>query len=348
MSVLAEDLAPVKAVHCRRKTGDDIDVRRSGNTVSRGRDLASTGVQTAGGDRSLEAWVSGFGHYLAVERRLSVPTQRVYERDVRAWLQTLPSNSSVEVVARLTRDNAVSFLARSRASGLSPRSIARRVAGLRAFCRYLLHEEVLAVDPLIDLQTPRLPQRLPHFLSLDEVDRLLRQPCLETPRGCRDAAMLEALYATGLRVSELVSLPMSALHLTEGWVKVRGKGGKERLIPLGEQAVACIRAYLGGARDALTRGERSPHVFVNGRGQAMTRQGFWKLLRVYAQQAGILKPMSPHTLRHSFATHLLEQGADLRSVQQMLGHSDISTTQIYTHVLEARLRSAYQRYHPRA
>jgi integrase/recombinase XerD len=297
---------------------------------------------------SLERWVSGFTHYLAVERRVSLHTQRVYERDVRAWLQTLPQRSGVEVTALLTRDNVVKFLAQSRASGLSPRSVARRMAGLRAFCRYLKQEEVLPVDPLLDLQTPRLPQRLPHFLSLDEVDSLLRQPCLETPRGRRDAALLEVLYATGLRVSELVSLPLSALHLAEGWIKVRGKGGKERLIPLGEQAVACIRAYLEGAREELMRGGRSPQVFVNGRGEGLTRQACWKLLRRYARQAGIGKPMSPHTLRHSFATHLLEQGADLRSVQQMLGHSDISTTQIYTHVLEARLRSAYQRYHPRA
>jgi integrase/recombinase XerD len=297
---------------------------------------------------SLERWVSGFTHYLAVERRLSLHTQRVYERDVRAWLQALPQGSNAEVAALLTRDNVVKFLAQSRASGLSPRSVARRMAGLRAFCRYLKQEEVLPVDPLLDLQTPRLPERLPHFLSLDEVDHLLRQPRLETPRGRRDAAMLEALYATGLRVSELVSLPMSALHLAEGWIKVRGKGGKERLIPLGEQAVACIQAYLVGAREELMRGRRTTQVFVNGRGEGMTRQGFWKLLRRYARQAGITKPMSPHTLRHSFATHLLEQGADLRSVQQMLGHSDISTTQIYTHVLEARLRSAYQRYHPRA
>jgi integrase/recombinase XerD len=297
---------------------------------------------------SLERWVSGFTHYLAVERRLSLHTQRVYERDVRAWLQALPQRSNTEVAALLTRDNVVKFLAQSRASGLSPRSVARRMAGLRAFCRYLKQEEVLPGDPLLDLQTPRLPERLPHFLSLDEVDHLLRQPRLETPRGRRDAAMLEALYATGLRVSELVSLPMSALHLAEGWIKVRGKGGKERLIPLGEQAVACIQAYLVGAREELMRGGRTTQVFVNGRGEGMTRQGFWKLLRRYARQAGITKPMSPHTLRHSFATHLLEQGADLRSVQQMLGHSDISTTQIYTHVLEARLRSAYQRYHPRA
>jgi integrase/recombinase XerD len=161
--------------------------------------------------------------------------------------------------------------------------------------------------------------------------------------------MLETLYATGLRVSELVALPIAALHLTEGWIKVRGKGGKERLLPLSEPAVERLQAYLAGSREHLMRrGGRTAQVFVNGRGEGMTRQGFWKLLRGYARQASIAKSLSPHTLRHSFATHLLERGADLRSIQQMLGHSDISTTQIYTHVLEARLRSAYQRYHPRA
>ena len=297
---------------------------------------------------ALERWVTGFTHYLAVERRLSLHTQRVYERDVRAWLRTLPQHGNSEVTGMLTRNGVLRFLAQSRASGLSPRSLARRLAGLRAFCRYLRQEGVLATDPLLDLETPRLPQRLPHFLSIGEVDRLLRQPRLDTPRGLRDAAMLEALYATGLRVSELVSLPMSALHLAEGWIKVRGKGGKERLIPLGEQAVGRLQAYLTGARERLMHGGRTTQVFVNGRGAGITRQGFWKLLRGYARLAGIRKPMSPHTLRHSFATHLLERGADLRSVQQLLGHSDISTTQIYTHVLEARLRSAYQRYHPRA
>jgi integrase/recombinase XerD len=297
---------------------------------------------------SLERWVTGFTHYLAVERRLSLHTQRVYERDVRAWLGAVPQRRNAEVATLLTRDGVVKFLARSRASGLSPRSLARRMASLRAFCRYLKQEGVLAVDPLLDLQTPRPPQRLPHFLSLDEVERLLRRPHLDRPRGLRDAAMLEVLYATGLRVSELVALPMSALHLAEGWIKVRGKGGKERLIPLGEQAVTRLQAYLTGGRERLMRGGRTVQVFVNGRGEGMTRQGFWKLLRGYAQQAGVTKPLSPHILRHSFATHLLEHGADLRSVQQMLGHSDISTTQIYTHVLEARLRAAYQRYHPRA
>ena len=297
---------------------------------------------------SLERWVTDFIHYLAVERRLSRHTQRVYERDVRAWVRALPQRGNSETAGVLTRDGVLRFLAQSRASGLSARSLARRMAGLRAFCSYLRQEGVLATDPLLDLETPRLPQRLPHFLGIDEVDRLLRQPRLDTPRGLRDAAMLEVLYATGLRVSELVSLPMSALHLAEGWIKVRGKGGKERLVPLGEQAVGHVQAYLAGSRERLMRGGRTTQVFVNGRGQGLTRQGLWKLLRGYARQAGIAKPISPHTLRHSFATHLLERGADLRSVQQMLGHRDISTTQIYTHVLEARLRSAYQRYHPRA
>jgi integrase/recombinase XerD len=297
---------------------------------------------------SLEPWVTGFIHFLAVERRLSLHTQRVYERDVRAWIRASPHHENGDVSTLLTRDGVLRFLAQSRADGLSPRSLARQLAGLRAFGRYLRQEGVLATDALLDLETPRIPQRLPHFLSVEEVDGLLRQPRLDTPRGLRDAAMLEVLYATGLRVSELVTLPMSALHLVEGWIKVRGKGGKERLIPLGEQAVARLRAYLSGPRERLRRGHRTTQVFVNGRGTGMTRQGFWKLLRGYASRAGITKSISPHALRHSFATHLLERGADLRSVQQMLGHSDISTTQIYTHVLEARLRAAYQRYHPRA
>jgi integrase/recombinase XerD len=307
-------------------------------------------VDDRAGDMEMawDHWVTSFIHYLAVERRLSLHTQRVYERDVRAWLRALPQRGKVSVAGMLSRDGVLRFLAQSRASGLSARSLARRMAGLRAFCRYLKQEGVLLTDPLLDLETPRPPQRLPHFLSIDEVDCLLRQPRLDTPRGVRDAAMLETLYATGLRASELVGLPMSALHLTEGWLKVRGKGGKERLLPLGEPAIERLQAYLVGSREHLMRGRRTTQVFVNGRGEGMTRQGFWKLLRGYAGQAGIIKPLSPHTIRHSFATHLLERGADLRSVQEMLGHSDISTTQIYTHVLEARLRSAYQRYHPRA
>jgi integrase/recombinase XerD len=297
---------------------------------------------------SLERWVAGFTDYLAVERRLSLQTQRVYERDVRAWLHALPNHGGADGLPMLTRDGVLRFLDQSQARGLSARSLARRLAGLRAFCRYLRREGVLAADPLLDLETPRIPRRLPHFLTFEEVERLLRQPRVDTPRGLRDAAMLEVLYATGIRVSELVCLPMSALHLAEGWIKVRGKGGKERLVPLGEQAVAGLQVYLSGPRARLMHGQHTTYVFVNGRGEGMTRQGFWKLLRGYARQTGITKPISPHTLRHSFATHLLERGADLRSVQQMLGHSDISTTQTYTHVLEARLRAAYQRYHPRA
>jgi integrase/recombinase XerD len=305
-------------------------------------------ASVSGAEVGLERWVAAFTQYLAVERRLSPHTQRAYERDVRAWAQVAQDKGAGDIGAMLSRPSLLRFFTRSRAGALSPRSLARRMAGLRAFCRFLRREGALSVDPLVDVETPRLPPSLPRFLTVAEVERLLRQPRLDTPRGRRDAAMLEVLYATGLRVSELVMLPLSALHLQEGWIKVRGKGGKERLVPLGEQAIDRLQAYLTGARPVLMRGRRSPQVFVNGRGSGMTRQGFWKLLRGYARQAGIGTALSPHTLRHSFATHLLERGADLRAVQQMLGHTDISTTQIYTHVLAARLRSAYQRYHPRA
>jgi integrase/recombinase XerD len=297
---------------------------------------------------SAERWVTGFMQHLGVERRLSLHTQQAYGRDVRAWLNASQQRGHAEMAEALSRPFLLEFLADSRQAGLAPRSLARRLASLRAFYRYLRHEGILTDDPLADLDTPRVPSRLPHVLSVDEVDRLLRQPRPDTPRGCRDAAMLEVLYATGLRVAELVSLPMRALHLTEGWLTVLGKGGSERLVPLGDQAAERLRAYLAGPRAQLMRGSRTIQVFVNGRGGAMTRQGFWKLLRRYARQAGITRPISPHALRHSFATHLLDRGADLRVVQQMLGHRRISTTQIYTHVLEARLRAAYQRYHPRA
>jgi integrase/recombinase XerD len=292
--------------------------------------------------------MAAFRQYLAIERRLSPHTQRAYERDVRAWWRMAQGDGQDDPIAMLNRAHLRRFLARSRDGGLSPRSLARRMAGLRAFCRFLHREGALAVDPLLDIDLPPLPPPLPRFLTVAEVERLLRQPRPETPRGMRDAALLEVLYATGLRVSELVALPLSALHLQEGWLKVRGKRGKERLVPLGDQAVERLRAYLAGPREALMGGQRTPQLFVNGRGRPLTRQGVWKLLRRYARQAGISCALSPHVLRHSFATHLLERGADLRSVQQMLGHADVSTTQIYTHVLAARLQSAYHRYHPRA
>ena len=297
---------------------------------------------------ALQQRVDEFIQHLAIERRLSPHTQHAYRRDVQAFLKASREGNTGNGTEMLARPHVVSFLAHSREKGLSARSLARRLSALRAFCRFLRQQGDLAFDPLLDLETPRIPPRLPRLLSLHEVDRLLQQPRPDTPQGVRDAAMLEVLYATGLRVSELVSLPLSALHLAEGWIKVRGKGGKERLVPLGEQAVERLRTYLAGPRAVLMRGSRGMHVFANGRGGAMTRQAVWKLLGGYARRAGITRSISPHVLRHSFATHLLEGGADLRAVQQMLGHTDISATQIYTHVLEARLQAAYQRYHPRA
>src|SRR5919201_1879319 len=224
--------------------------------------MATSGARGRGGEMALERWVTGFTQYLAVERRLSWHTQRAYERDVRAWLGTAGRQGITDMTAVLTRGCLLKFLDHSQTQGLSPRSLARRMASLRAFCRFLRQEGVLTTDPLFDLATPRVAPRLPRLLSVDEVDRLLRQPRLHTPRGIRDAAMLEVLYATGLRVSELVSLPMSAVHLAEGWIKVRGKGGKERLVPLGEQAVERLRAYLAGPRERLARGAHATQVFV--------------------------------------------------------------------------------------
>jgi integrase/recombinase XerD len=298
---------------------------------------------------AIEQLVAGFGDYLAVERRLSLHTQRVYERDVRAWLRALPQHDHSEVAEMLTREGALQFLEDSRARGLSPRSLARRMAGMRAFCRYLRQEGVLAIDPLLDLGTPRAPRPLPRTLSQQDIDKLLQQPSRTSPRGLRNLAMLEVLYATGLRVSELVSLPMSALHLMDGWLKIRGKGSRERPVPIGEPAIAALKVYLGGPRAALLgKHKPGPYVFLSNRGTAMTRQGFWKLLRGYIEKAGIITPASPHTLRHSFSTHLLEGGADILSISRMLGHRDLSTTEIYAHVAPSHLWEAYKRYHPRA
>jgi integrase/recombinase XerD len=224
-------------------------------------------------------------------------------------------------------------------SGLAPRSVARAVACVRGFYRFTAAEEKRDSSPADDLRPPRAWAALPKFLSLDEVDRLLEQPDTSTPRGLRDKALIEVLYATGLRVSELID---------EGYLTCIGKGDKQRMVPLGHEAGDWVRRYIRDGRPALLRKKRSPWLFVNARdGGPLSRVGFWKVLKEYGLKAGLTRDLSPHVLRHSFATHLLERGADLRMIQMMLGHADLSTTQIYTHVLEARLRTAYDKFHPR-
>jgi integrase/recombinase XerD len=233
------------------------------------------------------------------------------------------------------------------ASGLSPRSVARAVACVRGFYRFVALEQKRDESPAEDLQAPRAWPALPKFLSIEEVDKLLAQPDPSTPRGLRDKALIELLYATGMRVSELVALQPGDLHLDEGYLTCVGKGDKQRIVPIGQEATEWVRRYLRDARPELAR-RSSRWLFVNARdGKALSRVGFWKVLKEYGIKAGITRSLSPHVLRHSFATHLLERGADLRAIQVMLGHADLSTTQIYTHVLEARLRAVYDKFHPR-
>jgi integrase/recombinase XerD len=232
--------------------------------------------------------------------------------------------------------------------GLSPRSVARTVAAVRGFYRFLVIDRRLDSSPADDLRPPRAWPALPKCLSLEEVDTLIAQPDVSTRLGLRDRAMIELLYATGLRVSELVGVREADLHLDEQYLTCIGKGSKERIVPIGAQASHWIRAYQATRRRELLKGRKSPRLFLNARGGSLSRVGFWKILKQHARRARLPRTLSPHVLRHSFATHLLERGADLRAIQMMLGHADLSTTQIYTHVLEARLRNVYERFHPRA
>jgi len=284
--------------------------------------------------------------YLRDVRRMSRNTVESYARDL-ALLATFADKRSAAVDG-LQRQDLEAFVRQLMSSGLAPRSVARTVACVRGFYRFMATEQNRDSSPADDLRPPRAWAALPKFLSLEEVDRLLEQPETSTPRGLRDKALIEVLYATGLRVSELIALRAGDLNLDEGYLTCIGKGDKQRMVPLGHEAADWVRRYIRDGRPALLRKKRSPWLFVNARdGGALSRVGFWKVLKAYGIKAGITRDLSPHVLRHSFATHLLERGADLRMIQMMLGHADLSTTQIYTHVLEARLRAAYDKFHPR-
>ena len=292
--------------------------------------------------------ISAFLDHLRVERRLAAHTIESYARDL-AGLAGFAKQTKRALPA-LDRRALEQFVRDQITRGQSPRSVARAVAAVRGFYRFLVLERRLEHSPAEDLQPPRAWPALPTFLSLEEVDALLAHPDVTTPLGLRDRAMFELLYATGMRVSELIGVRAVDLHLDEHYLTCIGKGNKERLIPIGEQAARWIERYQTKARPGLTRrvkGRATPHVFVNGRGGPLSRVGFWKILKRYGRQASLPRMLSPHVVRHSFATHLLERGADLRAIQMMLGHADLSTTQIYTHVLEARLRAVYNRFHPR-
>jgi integrase/recombinase XerD len=289
--------------------------------------------------------IDAYLDHLRVERRLARLTVESYSHDLVA-LARFAEAAGVAVEA-LSRQDLEAFVRGLMSSGLSPRSTARAVACVRGFYRFLVLDRRLDASPADDLRAPRAWPALPRFLSPEEVERLIAAPDSGTPLGLRDRAMIELLYATGLRVSELVGLNAADLNLDAGYLTCTGKGGKQRLVPMGDQAVSWVRRYLGEARPGLAHGRSASRLFMNARGGMLSRVGFWKILKGHSVRAGLPRGLSPHVLRHSFATHLLDRGADLRAIQMMLGHTDLSTTQIYTHVLDARLRTIYERFHPR-
>lgn len=289
-----------------------------------------------------------FLHHLQIERGLALNTITSYRRDLTLYIEYLKKEKSITNLNEVTRNEIVSFLSSLKEQGKSTATISRNISSIRSFHQFLLREQIVQHDPSLYIETPKLARLLPQVLTTEEIDCLLNIKAT-SPLAIRNKAMLELMYATGLRVSELVTLQVSDVHLTMGFVRCFGKGSKERIIPLGDMAKEALELYLSGARDELIRKNRSETaLFVNHHGKPLSRQGFWKIVKSLALEAGLTKEITPHTLRHSFATHLLENGADLRSVQEMLGHADISTTQIYTHITKTRLKDMYEKYHPRA
>ncbi len=281
--------------------------------------------------------------YLSVEKGLARNSVDSYKRDLQRYFVFMKTKKPDDITPR----DIGSFLAHLSSEGLATPSAARCLSAVRGFHRFLLLDKLADTDPTVNIEAPRGWVRLPKSLSSADVDVLLDQPDSATPIGLRDKAMLELLYATGLRVSELVGLTIKDINLERGYLIVLGKGAKERGVPLGETAAAAVKQYLAQGRPALLRGKISEHIFISSMRRGITRQMFWERIRFYADKAGIGKRITPHTLRHSFATHLLDNGADLRAVQAMLGHADISTTQIYTHVSRERLKQIHEKYHPR-
>jgi integrase/recombinase XerD len=287
-----------------------------------------------------------FLHYLVVEKGLSQNTIEAYSHGLVRFLDHLRGRKVLDI-REVGKVDVQGFLVALKKKSLSAKSIVRDLAAIRSFFRFLIQEGFLESNPVENLESPKVAKTLPEILSLKEIERILEQPNVQTPLGVRDRAMLEMLYATGMRVSELTHLPTHQVSLEGGYVLLYGKGSKERIVPLGSEAMKWVALYLKAARGTLSKGKESPSLFITRSGKEMSRQRFWKNLKDYAKKAGLHKRITPHLLRHSFASHLLERGADLRSVQMMLGHVDISTTQIYTHVSGEKLKKVHKQYHPR-
>jgi integrase/recombinase XerD len=287
-----------------------------------------------------------FLHYLIVEKGLSKNTIEAYSHGLSRFLNHL-REKGVQEVQEISKFHVRGFLLALRKKNLSAKTTVRNLVAIRTFFRFLVQEGILEANPVENLESPKVAKTLPQILTLREIEQILEQPDLQTPLGKRDRAMLEMIYATGMRVSELTQLPTHQVNLEGGYVLLYGKGSKERIVPLGSEAMKWVTLYLKESRGILTKRKESPFLFINRSGKAMSRQRLWKNLKDYARKAGLRKRITPHLFRHSFASHLLERGADLRSVQMMLGHVDISSTQIYTHVTGERLKKIHQRYHPR-
>jgi len=297
----------------------------------------------------MEDRLDDFIHFLVVEKGLAKNTIVSYKRDLNSYITYLKNVEQLEDLNSVQRPQIVHFLSHLKDTGKSSKTLARHIASIRAFHHFLLREKAVDHDPTVHIESPQHERSLPKVLSMEEVETLLDSPKLTDHFGYRDKAMLEMLYATGIRVSELIGLKIADVHLTMGFVRCMGKGSKERIIPIGKTASDAIEQYLEKGRPKfISKKQRDDSLFLNHHGKGLTRQGFWKILKRLAMEAGIEKELTPHTMRHSFATHLLENGADLRAVQEMLGHADISTTQIYTHVTKTRLKDVYTKFHPRA
>ncbi len=295
----------------------------------------------------MDALLDAFYQFLLLERGLSRNTVAAYASDLMKFQLYLKGKGIKDVQVVTTKD-IENFLYTLAQQGLSARSRARALTAVKTFFRFLIYNGRLDKNPASLVEAPRFGQKLPQVLSLEEVERLLTAPDISTPKGLRDKAMLELLYATGVRVSELVQLRLNQVNLEVGYVLIVGKGEKERFVPIGRKAQEALEIYLQKGRPHLLKNKTSPYLFLGYKGQPLTRQGFWEIIKRYALAAGIAKPISPHTLRHSFATHLLQRGADLRSVQTMLGHASVITTQIYTHITKEHLKKSYVKFHPRA
>lgn len=295
----------------------------------------------------MQRQMESYTHFLLVEKGLSENTLESYRRDLSNFLAFMKKNN-ISKPEEVTREALNMFLLELKKRGRATSTISRCVASIRSFFNFLLNEGVIEHNPALDLEAPRIEKKLPRVLTTKEVDILLCQPKREEQNGLRDRAMLELLYASGVRVSELIDLNVSDFEPEVGYLRCRGKGMKERIVPVGSLAVNHVNAYLNNCRGKLLKKNGETALFVNHHGDRMTRQGFWKILKKYARKSNIYGEITPHTLRHSFATHLIENGADLRSVQEMLGHSDISTTQIYTQITRRKIREVYDTSHPRA